>query len=48
MVKVESLRGVVPSYATKDIHAVAAAALKMNPGRARTETGEGYIVKYCP
>jgi hypothetical protein len=38
MMKVESLRGVVPFYAKKDIHAVAAAALKMKPGRARTET----------
>jgi hypothetical protein len=38
MMKVESFRGVVPFYAKQDIHAVAAAALKMKPGRARTET----------
>ena len=38
MMKEESLRGVVPFYAKQDIHAVADAALKMKPGRARTET----------
>ena len=38
MMKVESLRSVVPFYAKKDIRAVADAALKMKPGRARTET----------
>jgi hypothetical protein len=38
MTKVESLRSVVPSYASKDIHAAAADAVKMKPGRARNET----------
>ena len=36
--KVQALRGVIPSYAGKDIRALAAAALRMKPGRARTET----------
>jgi len=36
--KTETLRSVVPCYARKDIHAAVNAAVKMEPGRSRTET----------